>query len=346
MNNIELCQEFDPRDSQLRSIWNLEAMGITDTDNAPHSIKDTAMLSSFSDSFRIEDGRTVVSLPKKEHVTPADKHTNAPRRFQSITKMFSTTTDFRIMYEAKTLDYILQHQVEVAPPGPSALSKFYLPHHAVTKEKRKNIKWRIVFDASSHEPGFPSLNDSLRFRLYACAIFGDVSQAFLQITLQPTDRDLTQFLLYRVVPNSQCSYHTTDEVITYRFTRLPFGLTCSPFLLSAPIHTLATIHHDTYPTAGTLMDRSTYMDDFAASATHDDIFFEVTSLMNTVHLPMYRGTTDYPLARHLADTRFTVTDGEASPTNGLGNPVRQIHIDHTDTTRALPERPATKRQVL
>ena len=88
------------------------------------------------------------------------------------------------------------------------------------------------------------------------------------------------------------------------------------------------------------------MDDFAASATHDDIFFEVTSLMNTVHLPMYRGTTDYPLARHLADTRFTVTDGDASPTNGLGNPVRQIHIDHTDTTRALPERPATKRQVL
>ena len=304
------------------------------------------MLSSLSDSFLIEDGRTVVSLPKKEHVTPADKHTNAPRRFQSITKMFSTTTDFRIMYEAKTLDYILQHQVEVAPPGPSALSKFYLPHHAVTKEKRKNIKWRIVFDASSHEPGFPSLNDSLRFRLYACAIFGDVSQAFLQITLQPTDRDLTQFLLYRVVPNSQCSYHTTDEVITYRFTRLPFGLTCSPFLLSAPIHTLATIHHDTYPTAGTLMDRSTYMDDFAASATHDDIFFEVTSLMNTVHLPMYKWATN---STHLQDICWTQDLPLQTKTQILGTDRETqsdtIHIDHTDITRALPERPATKRQV-
>jgi len=30
----------------------------------------------------------------------------------------------------------------------------------------------------------------------------------------------------------------------------------------------------------------------------------------------------YPLARHLADTGFTVTEGEASPRNGLGNPVR------------------------
>jgi hypothetical protein len=109
-------------------------MGIADTDTAPHSIKDTAMLSSFSDSFRIEDCRAVVSLPKKEHFTPADKHTNAQSRFQSLTKSFATTTDFRIMYETKMLDYILQHQVEVAPPGPSASSKFYLPYHAVKKE--------------------------------------------------------------------------------------------------------------------------------------------------------------------------------------------------------------------
>ena len=94
---------------------------------------------------------------------------------------------------------------------------------------------------------------------------------------------------YRVVRNSQGSYDTKDEIIIYRFTRLPFGLTCSPFLLSATIRTLATIHHDTYLTAIALMDRSTYMDDFAASATHANdiinIFFEVTSLMNTVHLP-------------------------------------------------------------
>jgi hypothetical protein len=110
------------------------------------------MLSSFSDSFRIEDGRAVVSLPKKELVTPADNHTNAQRRFQSLTKRFATTTDFEIMYETKMLDYILQHQVEVAPPGPSASSKFYLPLHAVKKEKRKNDKWRIVFEASSQEP--------------------------------------------------------------------------------------------------------------------------------------------------------------------------------------------------
>ena len=91
INNIELCQVFDPGDSQLRRFWSLESMGITDTDTAPHYTKDTAMLSSFSDSFRIEDGRAVVSLPNKELVTPADNHTNAQRRFQSLTKSFATT---------------------------------------------------------------------------------------------------------------------------------------------------------------------------------------------------------------------------------------------------------------
>jgi hypothetical protein len=86
INNIELCQDFDYRDSQIRRFWSLEAMGITHTDTAPHAIKDTATLSSFSDSFRIEDGRAVVSLPKKEHVIPADNQTKARRRMKSDEK--------------------------------------------------------------------------------------------------------------------------------------------------------------------------------------------------------------------------------------------------------------------
>ena len=96
INNIKLCHDFDTRDSQLRHFWSLEPIGITDTDTAPHTIKDTAMLSSLSDSFRIEDGRAVESLPKKELVTPADNHTNGQRRFQTLTKRFATSTDFRI----------------------------------------------------------------------------------------------------------------------------------------------------------------------------------------------------------------------------------------------------------
>jgi hypothetical protein len=90
-------------------------MGITDTDITPHSTKGDATLYSFSDSFRINDGRAVVSLPKKKHVIPADK-SNLLGRFRSLTKRFDTDPDFKTMYENKTMDYILQHHIEVPPP--------------------------------------------------------------------------------------------------------------------------------------------------------------------------------------------------------------------------------------
>jgi len=65
INNMKFCQDFDPRVSQLRRFWSLEAMCISYIEIAPHATKDTAMSSSFSDSFRIENGQAVVSLPKK-----------------------------------------------------------------------------------------------------------------------------------------------------------------------------------------------------------------------------------------------------------------------------------------
>ncbi|GFR12329.1 reverse transcriptase domain-containing protein [Trichonephila clavata] len=62
----------------------------------------------------------------------------------------------------------------------------------------------MVFDASSHSPGHPSLNDALeagpnllpdilamllRFRLSNIAIISDGSQAFIQLILADEDRD-------------------------------------------------------------------------------------------------------------------------------------------------------------
>ncbi|GFR06033.1 uncharacterized protein TNCT_195021 [Trichonephila clavata] len=82
---------------------------------------------------------------------------------------------------------------------------FYLPHHAVKKITNEEIKWRIVFDSSSHSPGHPSLNNAfeagpnllpdilamlLRFRLSKIAITSDGSQAFLQL-IADEDRDAT-----------------------------------------------------------------------------------------------------------------------------------------------------------
>jgi len=87
----------------------------------------------------------------------------------------------------------------------------------------------------------------LRFRLYPTAIVSDITQAFLQLSLDEKDRDLTTFFWYKITQDSEGHYHTTDEFMTYRFTRLPFGLICSPFLLSAAVREQADRQRTHFP---------------------------------------------------------------------------------------------------
>jgi len=143
----------------------------------------------------------------------------------------------------------------------------------------------------------------LRLRLNLVAITGYIHQAFLQLQLDEKDRDLTRFFWFRVTRDEEGNYNTTEEVICYRFTRLPFGLTCSPFLLSTSVWELATTHKATFPTAATLVDRSTFMDDFVAGAEDDNgviaINYQLTALMRKYNLPMGKWASNSELLRNI-----------------------------------------------
>ena len=115
---------------------------------------------------------------------------------------------------------------------------------------RKTIKVRIVYDASSKaKKGREKLNECLyrgpviiedlcglllRFRAHKVALTADIEKAFLQVGLQPTDRDVTRFLWLK----DPIKPATKDHLQIYRFTRVPFGVISSPFLLGATI-----LHH-------------------------------------------------------------------------------------------------------
>jgi hypothetical protein len=230
--------------------------------------------------------------------------------FRALQKRLQQDNVLRTIYKEQMLNHVVKEQVELAPTTEISTGVFYLPHHAVKKERRGKIKWRIFLDASSSEGHSPSWNDVLemgcnqlpevlatllRFRDNNVAIIGDIEQAFLQLSLDRRNRDLTRFLWYRISQDEDGNCYTTNEVFTYSFTRLPFGLTCSPLLLSATVRELVTMCKEEYPKAAHLIAGNMFMDDFVAGADDGNgaisIYYDLSALMKTIKLPMAKWAT-------------------------------------------------------
>ncbi|XP_045538507.1 uncharacterized protein LOC106708429 isoform X2 [Papilio machaon] len=95
------------------------------------------------------------------------------------------------------------------------------------------------------------------FRTGAIGITADIQKAFLQISISPADRNYLKFLWWE---NEDC-----NNVIVYRHCRVVFGLTCSPFLLSATlIHYLNSIT-GAYQQSAQLLKKSWYVDNCITS---------------------------------------------------------------------------------
>ena len=72
----------------------------------------------------------------------------------------------------------------------------------------------------------------MRFHTYYIAILAesDIEKAFLQIGIQKTEMDMTQFLWFK---DHNQPERVKGNLCTYHFCRVQFGIICSPFLLEA-----------------------------------------------------------------------------------------------------------------
>ncbi|XP_063635507.1 uncharacterized protein LOC134806149 [Cydia splendana] len=224
----------------VKSLWELESIGITDS---PKVNRDEEAIKHFNENTIFKDNRYFVSWPWNEY--PPDLQSNiglAHGRLVSLLKRIDTEA-------LRIYDQTLQEQFKtgiieiIEDEGTTDHPIHYLSHHGVSAPGKK---LRIVYDASAKTKDSKSLNECMycgpmmledltglliKFRCHKIGITADVEKAFLQIGLHNKDRDVTRFLWLKDVSKPAVK----ENLVHYRFTRVPFGIISSPFLLNATI---------------------------------------------------------------------------------------------------------------
>ena len=281
---------FTDKDVELRWFWETEHIGIMPED------MELSTEQQFKQNIKYDDRsrRYEVQFPCKENlleILPDNFHI-CTTRLDSLLKKLNKPGNEQML---KAYNEVLSQQVkdgviEEAPTDSSNTVIHYLPHHGVAK-KDKPSSVRIVYDGSARSSKkSPSLNQCLeagpslvnnlaavlmRFRMFEIAVVADITKAFLQISLNEDDRDLTRFL-WREEGNPNSSMKT------YRFTRVPFGLTCSPFLLHATIIHHLTQYKQRFPDIIPQLLESFYVDDMVTGADSHKEAIELANLAHTI----------------------------------------------------------------
>jgi hypothetical protein len=257
--------------------WSLESMGIRDS---PTENDDDIALNQFNKTVYFENGRYHVSWPWKDNSASLPvNYQLALGRLKSLAKRLKESSDSLLGEYEK----VIKTQSELGIIEKVPAEEFwktenmvhYLPHHPVVRVGHATTKVRIVYDASAKcRKDASSLNECLfrgpvilpdlcsviiRFRLNEIALIADIEKAFLQLSLKPSERDVTRFLWFE--DTKKLDINNTE---VYRFARVPFGIVSSPFLLGATIQ-----HHLKRVGTGTaeLISKNTYVDNVITGAS-------------------------------------------------------------------------------
>lgn len=259
----------------ISSFWNLEVLGIQDPVQVQSKQQlEEEVMQNFEESIQIDsEGRYEVQLPwKTGHDDLLSNRELAIRRLESATNKLVTCSKFQD-YNNVLQEWEYAGIIERVPEPDLAEHKVhYLPHRAVCKESSLTTKLRPVFDASAKDKNGKSLNACLDkginfldkipdlligFRTGCIGISADIAKAFLQVSVCPNDRNYLRFFWWKD--------KARRDFMEYRHCRVVFGLTSSPFLLSATIqHHLEQIKGEQKNTADILAS-SFYVDNLITS---------------------------------------------------------------------------------
>ena len=277
-----LCSQR-PCEENMANFWNLETVGIMPKESLQGTIDKNPILTRFNEELEYSPSlqRYQVALPFKKSFSADDMVNNigiAVKRLYCLHKKLGPeSTLLRKHYEVLQ-EYEDEKIVEAVPQDEihKSYGVYYMPHRPIVKESSQSTRVRPVFDCSSKSYNGMSLNDLLetgpslnpdlvsimiRFRCWPVALSGDVIKAFLQIYTKPLYRDLHRFVIL-----------VNNKIIHMRFTRIPFGNTCSPFSLNAVVR----FHLSSFPDDEVVQDLrdNMYVDNYIGGADSEEMALE------------------------------------------------------------------------
>ena len=254
----------------LDKFWKHEQMGLE------HNEKPTQGR-TMDIEFKKDDQRYEVNLPWKDNVYEElnDNYEMSKSRLFSLFRKLKENPELLRQYNDVFEQQLAEGIIEkVGIDNYKDSNAHFLCHFGVVRNDRQTTKLRVVFDGSAKSDTSLSLNDRLdsgvnhmpllfdtivRFQMHPVVLIADIEKAFLQVQINPNDRDVLRFLWFDDV--------TKDKpiVVQYRYCRLVFGLTCSPAILAETIKYHVSQFRSTYPEVVGHLNRL-YCDDFSCGA--------------------------------------------------------------------------------
>ena len=253
-----------------KKLCNLDVLGL----EASKDISDGLVYSDFKEQLtKTEQGYYETGLLWKTDAPKLpDNKQGSLARLDKLAQRLNRQPELFEQYDEIIKDQEEKGIVEQVHHEPESKA-FYLPHKHVVRQAAESTKVRVVYDASTRaNSASPSLNDCLekgpplqnliwdiltRNRVRPITLAGDIEQAFLQIRVRESDRDVLRF---HWVKDKDIS-----KVETFRFTRVVFGLNQSPFILGATIEEHRQKKEREFPREVDEIRRSIYVDDILLS---------------------------------------------------------------------------------
>lgn len=231
-NNKINCNFSQEIKDSLEKFWSIDDLPQTKT----LSVEEQLCENHFANTFnRLPNGRFSVQMPLKESPEKAlgDSYFIAKKCLESLERKFIKFPSLKTSYKECIEEYArLGHLTKIKPPE----FGYYMPHHAVIREKSETTKIRVVFNASSKTYKGKSLNDIqmvgpvvqsdlisilLRFREHKYILTGDIEKMYRQVEIAHQQRHL-QLILWR-----EEKHHPIDVL---QLNTVTFGTASGPFL--------------------------------------------------------------------------------------------------------------------